>query len=333
YNLQPSSYIPYSLALYVFVAFITIIPIGFYFVQHPQDFLNRAGEVSVFATASPAKEFAKSVGLTLQMFFYKGDGNWRHNLAYAPQLHPLVALFFIIGVLVLIRKSTTYKLPATTLLFWFSAMILPVALTREGLPHALRAIGMIPPVMILAAFGAHSIRNGINQWARREKIKWPQKIAQLERIRRELMIFFILALAVIPLATYRDYFLVWANNPETYNAFDTGHLHLGQYLAALPQDTKKYVIVNTLGTMVRGIPMPAQTIMFTTDTFTDEKRAEKNFSYLLRSDADSINITAKQKTVITLLDETDRILIKTLRQKFPEMKVKVPGDFIVLQNF
>lgn len=325
--------IPCSVALYIFVAFIAIIPIGLYFVQHPQDFLNRAGEVSVFASASPLKSFAKSAGLTLQMFFYKGDGNWRHNLAYAPQLHPLVALFFIIGIATLIRTFKNYRLSAIILLVWFVAMLLPVALTREGLPHALRAIGMLPPVIILAAFGADTVRRAINTWASREKIKWPQKVMQLERIRRELIIFFALALMVIPLATYRDYFLIWANNPETYSAFDTGHLHLGQYLASLPNDTKKYVIVNTLGTEVRGIPMPSQIIIFITDTFTDEKRAAKNFSYLLRGETDGIVVPAGQKTLITLLDETDRTLIQTLQQKFPSLKIQVPGDFIVLQNY
>ncbi len=330
---EKSHCIPCSLALYVFVAVIAIIPIGLYFVQNPQDFLNRAGEVSVFASASPLKSFAKSVGLTLQMFFYHGDGNWRHNLAYAPELHPLVALFFIIGIIMLMHRLKNYRLSAGTLFIWFAAMILPVALTREGLPHALRAIGMIPPIIIIAGIGAERVRQWINIWVARQIIKWPQKIAQLERIRRELMIFFVLALMVIPLATYRDYFLVWANNPETYNAFDTGHLHMAQYLASLPNNTKKYVIVNTLGTPVRGIPMPSQTIMYTTDTFTAESRAAKNFSYLLRADADSINVAANQKTIITLLDETDRTLTKTLRQKFPILKIQVPGDFIVLQNY
>jgi len=333
-NTEKTSHcIPCSVAMYVFIAFVIIIPIGLYFVHHPQDFVNRAGEISVFASTSPLKTFAKSVGLTLQMFFYKGDGNWRHNLAYAPELHPLVAVFFIIGIAALIRKFKNYRLSAITLFVWFCAMMLPVSLTREGLPHALRAIGMIPPVIILAALGADRLRKGINAWTNHEKLKWPQKIVQLERIRRELMIFFLLALITIPLATYRDYFLIWANNPETYNAFDTGHLHLGQYLAMLPQDTKKYVIVNTLGAKVRGIPMPSQTIMYTTDTFTDGKRAAKNFSYVLRGDADRISIAAGQKTIITLLDETDRGLIKTLQQKFPAMKIKVPGDFIILQNF
>lgn len=328
-----TSYAPHALALYIGVAFIAILPIGIYFFHHPQDFVSRAGDVSVFSAASPLKEFAKSAGLTLQMFFYKGDGNWRHNLAYAPELHPFVALFFLIGIIALIRKASRYKLQASILAAWFFAMLLPVALTREGVPHALRAIGMIPPIIILGALGANWITGAINSWVAGEKAEFPQKIKQLERIRRELIIFFLLSLLVIPTATWRDYFIVWANRAQTYDAFDTSHLHLAEYLAALPNDVKKYVIVNTNGVKVRGIPMPSQTIMFTTDTFTYEKRAKKNFSYLLRGDVNSIAVSDSQRAVITLLDETDRPLINALQKKFPFMRSSAPGDFMVLQNF
>lgn len=328
-----ASYTPYALVLYIGVAFVTILPIGLYFLNHPQDFVNRAGDVSIFSAASPLKEFVKSVGLTLQMFFYQGDGNWRHNLAYAPELHPFVALFLIIGILILIRKVKSFKFQATTLCVWFFTMLLPVALTREGVPHALRSIGMIPPVMILGAVGADQIQKVINRWIAKEKITFPQKVRQLERIRRELIVLLLLSLLVIPIATWRSYFLVWANRPQTYDAFDTSHLHLGEYLASLPTDVHKYVIVNTRDVIVRGIPMPAQTIMFATNTFTNEKRPTKNFAYLLRGDIDKIIVPVDKRTIITLLDETDRPLISALQKKFPFMQPSAPGDFMVLKNF
>jgi hypothetical protein len=50
----------------------------------------------------------------------------------------------------------------------------------------------------------------------------------------------------------------------------------------------KYVVVNTGGVAVRGIPMPAQTIIFITDTFTPEKQKEKNMHYILPSQEDQI---------------------------------------------
>ena len=56
---------------------------------------------------------------------------------------------------------------------------------------------------------------------------------------------------------------------------------MGRQLNNLPKNMPKYVIVEAGGTDVRGIPMPAQTIMFITDTFTPEKQKEKNIFYVL----------------------------------------------------
>ena len=329
----PHKCAPCAIALYGFVALIVILPLILYFSQNPHDFFNRAGDISVFSASSPLKEFAKSAFLTLSMLFYKGDGNWRHNLAYAPELNPLVALFFIIGIIALIRKPITYHLSPITLFVWLFAMLLPSALTREGVPHALRAIGIIPPVMILSALGAERIWGAANAWIGREKMRWPDKIFQLERIRRELLTLFVIVLLTIPLATYRDYFLRWAERPETYDAFDTSTWRLGQYLASLPGDTKKYIIVNTLGVKIRGIPASAQTVMFATDTFRDASRNDKNLLYLLRDHTDAITPAPDTPVAIALLNGTDHALIRALRQRFPTLKASAPGDFIVLKNF
>jgi len=56
----------------------------------------------------------------------------------------------------------------TFILLWFVVMLLPVAVSNESLPHALRAIVLIPPAMIFAALGLeHIIKN------------WKLKIAAL----------------------------------------------------------------------------------------------------------------------------------------------------------
>jgi hypothetical protein len=52
-------------------------------------------------------------------------------------------------------------------------------------------------------------------------------------------------------------------------------------LNALPKELPKYVIVKASGVLVRGIPMPAQTVMFITDSFAPEKQKEKNIFYFL----------------------------------------------------
>ena len=145
---------------------------------------------------------------------------------------------------------------------------------------------------------------------------------------------FVLILLIVPLATYHTYFLSWAENKNTYEAFDVSSWHLGEFLAGTAPEIKKYIVVNTLGTPVRGIPMPAQSVMFATNTFTQTEQEKKNFLYLAGGDIQTnIAILAGQKTIIAFLNGSDHALIRDIQKKYPGLSVKVPGDFVVLQNY
>ena len=71
-------------------------------------------------------------------------------------------------------------------------------------------------------------------------------------------------------------------------AFSANYVQIGRELNALPKELPKYVVVEAGGVDVRGIPMPAQTVMFITDTFTPEKQKEKNIYYVLPEQASQI---------------------------------------------
>ena len=213
-------------------------------------------------------------------------------------------------------------------------MSLPATLTREGLPHALRSIGMIPPVMILAGLGAQTSLAYILEWLEKQKEKWPRYVGQIGRIQKEIAILFLLILLLIPLKAYRDYFIRWANSPDAYSALSADVLQIGQYLAALPADTKKYVVTELEWPRLREVGTPAQTVMFATDTFLDERRVAKNFEYLTREQIENLGqLPENQKTIIALFNGENREFIKTLQKKFPELRARAPGDFVVLQNY
>lgn len=335
---------PCLIALFLFVIFMAALPIGLYFMQNPQDFFGRTGQVSIFSADSPLLEFAKSNLATLGMFFARGDCNWRHNFNCQPQLYPLVGFFFLIGVISglrgLFRNQESGIRNYGTLFAWLFFLSLPATLTREGLPHALRVIGLIPPIMIFAGIGAWKVLEFVflrlekqkqnPALARKGGASWPQYAGQLFRIRREISVLFILILFLVPVSTYRNYFVRWANNPETYFAFSTDLWHLGQYLDGLPPEIKKYVVVNLPGVEVRGLPMPAQTVMFATDTFREEKKQEKNFAYILPNDLEKINAD-DGKTIIAPLKGDDMDLLQALRERFPGAKIQAPSDFVIFE--
>lgn len=327
---------PCIISLFIFVAFVVALPIGLYFLHHPEDLVGRGSQVSIFAAPSPALEFLKSNALEIGMFFVHGDCNWRHNYKCYPELSWPVMIFFAVGILALIKNLARHdkKLfePFLFLAAWLVFMSLPATLTREGMPHALRSIGLIPPVMIVSGIGAWFSLQAVRMWFEKQSIKWPQFSRQILRIRKEVGLLFVFFLLLVPMLTYIQYFGRWAYHPYTYFAFASDLAHMGTYLNELPVDMAKLVVVNTSGVEVRGIPMPAQTIMFITDTFREEKRAEKNIVYLLPAQAEQAIRSQKGPFVVMFLNGLDRDLVGSLRRKFPELKAAAPEDFTILRS-
>ena len=93
---------------------------------------------------------------------------------------------------------------------------------------------MIPPVMILAGWGTWWVLEKIDLWLENQKNKWPAYKHQLERLNKEIVLLVLVVFLAITYTTYRDYFIRWANNPNTYFAFSTDLWNLGKYLDGLP---------------------------------------------------------------------------------------------------
>ncbi len=222
---------------------------------------------------------------------------------------------------------------AWLLLVWFALLTFPATLTWEGLPHALRSIGLIPPVMIIAAIGGAWLWQKLINYFNRalENPNYEQFRHQIRRIQKELAVAALLLLLWIPIATYRNYFVRFAYSEATANAFAEDLWRQGQYLAGLPADVKKFVIVNLSGDDIRGVPAPAQTIMLATDTFDETKRREKQFTYV-KALQNLPPFEAGEKSVILPMNPRDAELNRALRISWPLAKVKIIGDFFVLET-
>lgn len=258
-------------------AFLAGLPMGIYYLQNPGDFLGRTAQISVFSEENPLLQLGINIWKTAGMFFWAGDYNWRHNLSGQPQLFWPVAILFLFGVVRGIKKIAKGVYDASYTGFWilFSWLILaflPVVISSEGLPHALRAILMLPPVVLLAAAGGVDLYEKLTAAGKGRFAAWSTGL-----------------LAVMIFAqAYIAYFLIWAKSPHTQGAFNAEYVTLGRELNALPAEIPKYVVVQAGGVEVRGIPMPAQTVMFVTDTFTPEKQRVKNIYYVLPQEEDNL---------------------------------------------
>ncbi len=298
-----------------FIAIIVILlPITFYFIQNPQDFIGRAGGVSVFGQEEPLKELALSVVKTLGSFNFYGDGNWRHNLAGSPLLAWPTGALFIIGLVLIIKdifsKIWKKKIPDLVPLFlivWFGSMLLPAVLTAEGLPHALRMIGVIPTAYIFAAIGF--------VWLYQKFSKYNKKLALI------VLTLFLVAPTAI---NFHKYYFAWAKSPHTPGAFREDLVNLANHLNNLPEETKKYLIVNEGGVPVPhpdGLAMPAQTIIFIERT----SNSDNAIIYLKPGEIEQITASG-QPTNIILLKEDENILAQLL-EKIPNGRIEKVNGF------
>jgi hypothetical protein len=275
-----------KISLFIATTFVVALPIGIYFLQHPGDFFGRTSEIAVTNSSSPLLDFVLNVIKTALMFNIRGDGNWRHNVSGAPELFWPVGILFLIGIglgLYMLWKhfkirnqksvdkkidalsTTPYEFSLFLIFSWLILAGLPAAASNDGIPHALRSILMLPPAIMLCAIGGIWLYHFL--WDR-----WNKKLVAA---------IGLLFLASVAIFAYVDYFIIWAKNPDVAASFNADYVAIGDQMNALPQSTPKYVVVNAGGVLARGIPVPAETVMFVTDSFTTSTQLAKHITYLL----------------------------------------------------
>jgi len=310
--------------IFVIFALLAAAPLLYYYAKNPADFMGRAGQVSIFASANPIKTLMLSTIKTLGQFVAIGDYNWRHNLAGSPEIFWPLIPFFIVGVFYSIFQifkkqnyvNKSYSLLAAhwTLLFAWGAMLLPSIATAEGLPHALRSIGAIPPSYIFIGLGLYLVIQN--------------KKFQIQNYKTLLILFFIGLTSLVGIEYWR-YFIFWAQNPNVKGAFEQRFVDEANYLNSLNLNIKKYVIVNEDGVAVPypdGIPMPAQTIMF----LTRINRPETLVTYFKRDETSKLP-NCSNCSVVILPMKYDENLFSQLKQKYPGGKIETLGEFSVLK--
>jgi hypothetical protein len=217
-----------SFAVWLCVAIVVALPMGIYFLHHPQDFSRRLNELSISHQEHPVRAELQVLGRTLGMFNLHGDENWRHNFGGRPELLAPVGVLFLAGlwmVAVRARRGGWHARDEWLFISWFVILLLPELVTLEGVPHSLRAIGVAPPTYIFAAFGAD------RAW-------------QLLAPRRTLQ---TILLAVVIAAGGYDlwrYFHDWARHgvhrgEQTFNEMQARY---GMLLNGLPESTPRFVI-------------------------------------------------------------------------------------------
>jgi hypothetical protein len=212
----------YRLILTSVIGFlIVLVPMAIFGIAHPEEISGRAGGTSFMNPdlndGNPVGTLVDTIIKTALMFNVRGDENFRHNLGGQPMLNFFVGIMFITGLIISVLRMRQLKYFA--LLAVFGVMLLPEVLTAEGIPHALRAIGVMPAVFTLAAIG-------INYWLQIWYATFPVNRAA----RASGLLMICLPLAATLYQGYNQYFVAWAGAPETYEAYSEDAVAVANYL-------------------------------------------------------------------------------------------------------
>lgn len=224
-------------------AFIVFAPLGWYFATHPSALLFRVSDV---ALAGGANDLLANAWRVTQMFFARGDAEWRHGIAYRPVLDWFTGIPFAIG---LIGALWQWRVPAKRFaLIWFLLLLVPTALSQDA-PDTQRAIGALPAMFVFVVWG------------------W-QAIAERWSPQRALAIGALVTLIGSGVWSARDYFVVWANDRHAYNDYQGDLVELARWInlrnenVLLPLETFAHptiqFLIRTRFTIYRALPFPDQ---------------------------------------------------------------------------
>ena len=220
-----------GLVLALFLTTLIFLPEGFFFLTHPESFLQRAQGVWTLNPeihkGNPIQALFDSAVRSLGMFAIRGDENWGHNISARPIFDPLSALLMLIGMALAMRR---FREPAHGLIIiWLVVLFAPTFIAIDT-PNHLRSTGLIPAIFMLPALGAVWLWEA---WESRLVLQVADVHAGLGTVMKALPVFLV-ALAFLGGAfhTYHSYFGLWAKaslgltwhfNSEQVKALEVAH--------------------------------------------------------------------------------------------------------------
>lgn len=236
--------------VFTFAMFITALPMLLdFFVFHPEHYASRTSQISVLNPETNQGHLVAMIfetfALSLAKYNFWGDQNWRHNYPPYPLLNPVAGIAFLFGFFYVIFKflrltwlRLRHKIRDDKfhiyafLLAWFFVLLIPEFLAHEGNPHALRAIGTLPVVFIIATIPFLWI------FGKAEKFGHFFRLATFSLLAASF--------AFIGIFDTVKYLVFFANNPKQHQAFEANLVETSKYLNALPANLEKDVVTGSM---------------------------------------------------------------------------------------
>ncbi|NIO70302.1 MAG: hypothetical protein GTN71_15070 [Anaerolineae bacterium] len=207
-----------GLVLLFAIALLVFAPLGHYVLTHYQTSMARVGQLShhfnLLLSGDPRPVLEDGLKVA-GMFSWQGDPEWRYNVAGRPVFDWITSVAFYAGLLICVLriKKPQYGL----LLLWLPVNLLASAVTPPS-PSSLRALGAIVPIYLMPALAIVAL----GRWAAK---------------RRGMVGAYGVGVATVVLlgftaaSTYRDYFVIWAQNDEVRRVYRADLAEVARYLS------------------------------------------------------------------------------------------------------
>jgi len=212
-----------DMGAWLLVAALVAAPLAMYLLAHPASLFTRVSQVSILKSGPLA--IARNVLAVLGMVFIAGDRDIRNNIPGRPALDGIASIWFAVG---LAWSLWQLRRPAYLFLLTWAAVMLAPAMLSNNAPSFQRAVGALPPLLLLMAVG---LERGVS-WAERTRPTLATTALGLA----------LLSLAASAGITWHAFYDVWAGNESLFYARDAGLLELTEALkrelaAAAPSAT------------------------------------------------------------------------------------------------
>ncbi len=206
-------------------AMLVFAPLGLHFLQNPADFWGRAATVTAgtFGGDNLPLALLRNLGNTLLGISIRGDTMIRHNLPGRPNFDPLLSIFFWIGVVVLAKRSRQDS-GALLILGWAIGLTLTTVFS-DGAPIFTRSLGAAPAMVMIVAAGLFAAHAWLQQHVR------PRLAGAVLAI----------AIAVSLFWNAFDYFVRFANHPDTFDGFTAGEYEIAAAARRLAETDAVYL--------------------------------------------------------------------------------------------
>ena len=244
-------------------ALLVFAPLGYFFLTHPETFFVRYSQVIV--KGDEGDLLWRGITGALGMIFVSGEPYDRFNIPLKPIFDPVTGFFFVVGLIkvisnqwsVISRWRFAFRNPQSEisnqkslisnlfLIIYTVTFLLPTALSVHDIfPSNVRAMGVMSVLTIFPAIGLAKMIRWLSyavETAPTKNTKSPYGDS-LKLAREGGLRVFVAATLVAAgtIATFNDYFNVWAKAPSLHYANDTDLVNASRWLNA--QDTRDTTI-------------------------------------------------------------------------------------------